>query len=66
MMLAAQNELELLSIMGTERGNCCMIDDKLLYEGDTVKGFTVREIADNYVRLQCAEIQLTLRLTDDF
>ena len=44
--------LELLSIMQTDRGNCCMIDSDIFYEGDTVEGFRVREIGDDFVKLE--------------
>jgi len=44
-------EMQLLSIMHAPQGKCCMIDDKILYEGDTIRTFEVHHIADNYVRL---------------
>ncbi len=44
--------LQLWSIMQSEQGNCCMIDDKILYKGDTIKGFKVIEIGDNFVKLR--------------
>ncbi len=45
-------ELQLMSIMRSENGNCCMIDGKILYRGDTVGKFTIAEIASNFVRLR--------------
>ena len=27
------DEMQLMSLMQSEQGNCCMIDDKILYEG---------------------------------
>ena len=45
-------DLQLWSIMQSEQGNCCMIDDKILYKGDTIKGFKVIEIGDNFVKLR--------------
>jgi len=45
------SQMQLLSIMHSPQGNCCMIDDKILYQGDSISGFTVREIASTYVRL---------------
>lgn len=45
-------DLQLLSIMDSERGNCCMINDTLLYEGDSIKGFKVRQISNSFVRLE--------------
>ena len=29
-----------------------MIGDKILYEGDSIKGFKVRQIGDNFVKLE--------------
>ncbi|MCJ7729824.1 MAG: hypothetical protein MUO27_08120 [Sedimentisphaerales bacterium] len=46
--------IELLSIMKTEEGDyCCMIEgnDKILYEGDSIKGFKVVQIGDGFVKL---------------
>jgi preprotein translocase subunit SecG len=47
--------LELLSIMQSDQpseGRCCMINDKILYEGDSIMGFKVRQISDNFVKLE--------------
>jgi preprotein translocase subunit SecG len=45
-------DLKLLSIMQSDRGKCCMIGDKILYEGDYVKEFKVRQIGNNLVKLE--------------
>lgn len=45
-------ELKLLSIMQSEQGNCCMIGSKILYEGDSIKGFHVRRIGNNFAKLE--------------
>lgn len=47
-------EMQLLSIMQSDRGRgrCCMIGDKILYEGDYIKDFKVRQIGDNFVKLE--------------
>jgi hypothetical protein len=50
-------DLQLLCIMSTDSGNCCMIDDKVLFEGDTIKGFKVRQISDSFVKLEWAGIE---------
>jgi len=47
-------KLHLLGIMRSNRGSCCMIDDKVLYEGDSIQNFTVNEIAESYVKLRWA------------
>jgi len=47
------DELNLLSIViGSGQRNCCMIDGKLLYVGDSIGDFIVAEIADNLVKLR--------------
>lgn len=45
-------DMQLLSIMQSDRGNCCMIDDKILYEGDLIRGCIVRQISDSFVKLE--------------
>ena len=46
-------KLQLLSIMRTEQGNSyCIIDDKILREGDSISNFKVRQISNNYVKLE--------------
>jgi preprotein translocase subunit SecG len=45
-------EMRLLSIMQSDRGNCCMIGDKILYEGNFIRDFMVRQIGDNFVKLE--------------
>ena len=45
-------EMRLLSIMQSDQGNCCMIGDKILYEGDYIKDFMVRQIGNNFVKLE--------------
>lgn len=48
----AAKELQLLSIMQSAQGNCCMINDKILYEADSIGDFKVQQIGDNFVKLQ--------------
>jgi preprotein translocase subunit SecG len=45
-------EMQLLSIMQSDRGKCCMIGDKILYEGEYIKDFKVRQIGDSFVKLE--------------
>ncbi|MBA7633113.1 hypothetical protein ES703_40674 [subsurface metagenome] len=56
--------MQLLSIMQSNQGNCCMIDDRILYEGDSIKGFKVLQIGDNYVKLESDGVQITLKLSE--
>ncbi|UCF16197.1 MAG: hypothetical protein JSW59_01810 [Phycisphaerales bacterium] len=46
--------LELSSIMqsDSDRGNCCMVGSDILYEGDSIEGFKVIQIGDDFVRLE--------------
>jgi len=54
-MKKQMKDLQLWSIMQSDRANCCMINDKILYAGDSVKGYKVLEIGDNFVRLERVE-----------
>ena len=56
--------MQLLSIMQSNQGNCCMIDDRILYEGDSIKGFKVLQIGDSYVKLESDGVQITLKLSE--
>ncbi len=47
--------MQLLSIMQTQQGFCCMVDDKILYEGDMIKEFKVAEITADSVKLRWAQ-----------
>jgi hypothetical protein len=42
-----------------------MINDKLLYQGETIAGFTVAEIGVNYVLLRSGENKITLKLAEE-
>jgi hypothetical protein len=42
----------LLCIMRSDQGNCCMIDGKIFYEGDIIKGFKVVKISNVFVVLE--------------
>lgn len=43
--------LKLLSIMRSEQGDCCMINDQILRPGDTVGGFTLVRVGSHSVEL---------------
>ncbi len=57
-------ELELISIIQTNGRNCCMISDKLLYEGDMIKGFIVEQINEKSVKLKSDGVEIELKLSD--
>ncbi len=48
----ASAQLQLWSVTGTPRGMCCMINDTVLYAGDTINGLTVKSITENGVVLE--------------
>ena len=43
--------LKLLSIMRSDQGDCCMINDQILRQGDVVGGFTIARVGSNFVEL---------------
>jgi len=43
--------LKLLSVMRSEDGNACMINDRILHQGDTIDGLVVTKIGGNSVLL---------------
>ena len=49
--------MQLVSIMQTGQGNCCMINGKILYEGDSIQGFVVRQINDSFVKLDAEDAE---------
>ena len=54
--------LQLWSITGTPKGMCCMIDDKVLYEGDTIRGMTVKTIGKKKVVLEYKGMPVELKM----
>jgi len=69
--------LRLLSIMRSDSGHSCMINDQILRQGDTIEGFTVTQIASNSVELiwsaeresgtnapEAEDLNITLKLTE--
>jgi preprotein translocase subunit SecG len=43
--------LRLLSIMRSDRGHSCMINDQILQQGQSLEGFTILQIGGNFVEL---------------
>lgn len=56
--------MQLLSIGATDMGMCCVIDDKRLYEGDSIRGFKVRKIGDSMVMLESDGVEIMLKLSE--
>jgi len=55
-------KMQLQSILQSKYGNCCMIDDALLYKGDKINGFEIMEIGIGFVRLTSQGQNITLYL----
>jgi preprotein translocase subunit SecG len=56
--------MQLLSILATDAGKCCVIDDRRLYEGDSIRGFNVRQIGDSTVFLESDGVEIILKLSE--
>jgi hypothetical protein len=59
---SSAQKMQLQSILQSKYGNCCMIDDTLLYKGDKINSFEVAEIGTDFVRLQTQGHNITLYL----
>lgn len=59
-------QLQLLSIMQSDQGDCCMIGDKILYEGDSIEGFKVSQIGDSFVKLETSDGEIVLNQDGSF
>ncbi len=57
-------DLQLLSIMRSDRGNCCMINDRILRVGDSIRGFTIIKISDTFVKLRCRDGEVVKKLAE--
>jgi len=44
--------LQLLSIVQSDKGTCCMIGNTILNKGDSIQGFKVQQIGEDFVKLQ--------------
>jgi preprotein translocase subunit SecG len=55
--------MKLYSIMQSQKGICCMIDNKILYEGDTIEDFEVKKIETDSVLLVLENVEITLTLS---
>ena len=56
--------MQLWSIMQSNQGNRCMIDDEILREGDSIKGFKVCQIGNNFVKLESNGVEIVLKLSE--
>ena len=56
--------MQLVSIMQSDKGICCMINNKILYEGDLIEEMTVKHIEDNKVTLELEGMEVVLKMAD--
>ncbi|MHC4653867.1 MAG: hypothetical protein ACYS91_02485 [Planctomycetota bacterium] len=56
-------DLQLKTILQTDKVYICMINDEILYEGDTIKGFKVVQISDDFVKLESEGVEKVLKLS---
>ncbi len=57
-------KLQLWSIMASPRNACCMINNKILYKGDKIDGFTVTKINSRFVELESDEIRVIKKMSE--
>jgi len=56
-------EMHLDSIMQSDMGKCCMINNKILYVGNSIEGFKVLQIDDSQVKLGSGGVEIVLTLS---
>jgi len=56
--------LQLWSIMASPQGSCCMINDKILYVGDSISGFKVKQITARLVELEADGVPVILKMSE--
>lgn len=55
--------LRLWTITSSEKGRSCMINDEILYEGDSISGLRVKRIGDDFVELSSNGARVLLRMS---
>ncbi len=60
---AEKIKLRLLTIFQTDQVYSCMINDKILHEGDTIEGSKVCQISDDFVKLELEGVETVLKLS---
>jgi preprotein translocase subunit SecG len=51
-LIQKAKEMQLLSIIRSDQGSCCMIDGNIFYEGDVIKDFKIIKISNVFVILE--------------
>jgi hypothetical protein len=59
-------QLQLSSIMQSEFNSCCVINDRILHEGESIKDFKVSQIGDSFVKLESGDVEIVLKLGGGF
>lgn len=57
------DSLRLWTIMYSDKGRSCMINNEILYEGDLISGFRVKRIGDDFVELSSNGASVLLRMS---
>jgi len=60
----AATGLQLWSVTETPRGICCMINDKVLYVGDSINGLTIKSIDNKIVELEQDGISIQMKMDE--
>ncbi len=56
-------DMQLDSVMQSDKGKCCMINNKILYVGDSIEDFKVDQIDDSLVKLKSGKVEIVLSLS---
>ncbi len=56
-------DMQLDSIMQSDNGKCCMINNKILYMGDSIDDYTVEQINDSFIKLKSRGVEVVLSLS---
>jgi preprotein translocase subunit SecG len=56
-------DMHLDSIMQSDMGKCCMINNKILYTGNSIDEFKVKQIEDDQVMLESGGVEIVLTLS---
>lgn len=65
-LVRKMRNVELLSIMRSDNdpvGLCCLIDDRVLFEGDSIRGFKIGQIGEDFVRIESEGNEIILKLS---
>ena len=63
-LLRKSKQLQLWSVMKSSQGSCCMINEKILYLGDTINGFKVSRIESRSVELVANDLHVILKMSE--